>query len=104
MKNLILTFASLVLGAAAAEAQQPDVGNRRLSPDDVRAVAPALEAYTQQNLYGDVWNRSGLSKRDRTLVTIARLITRNQSMPITYYIGQVLDNAVKESRISEIIT
>src|SRR3954469_12810111 len=52
MKNLILTFASMVLGATAAEAQQPNVGGRRLSQEDVRAVAPALEAYTQQNLYG----------------------------------------------------
>jgi len=104
MKNLILTFASMVLGATAAEAQQPNVGGRRLSQEDVRAVAPALEAYTQQNLYGDVWNRPGLSKRDRSLVTIAVLIARNQSMPLTYYIGQALDNGVKPSEISEIIT
>jgi 4-carboxymuconolactone decarboxylase len=104
MKNLILTFASMVLGATAAEAQQPNVGGRRLSQEDVRAVAPALEAYTQQNLYGDVWNRPGLSKRDRSLVTIAVLIARNQSMPLAYYIGQALDNGVKPSEISEIIT
>jgi 4-carboxymuconolactone decarboxylase len=104
MKNLILTFASLVLGAAAADAQQPNVSARRLSPADVRAVAPALEAYTQQNLYGDVWNRPALSKRDRSLVTIAVLIARNQSGPLTYYIGQALDNGVKPSEISETIT
>jgi 4-carboxymuconolactone decarboxylase len=104
MKNVILTVASLVLGAAAAEAQQPNVGGRRLSQEDVRAVAPALEAYTQQNLYGDVWNRPGLSKRDRSLVTIAVLIARNQSMPLTYYMGQALDNGVKPSEISEAIT
>jgi 4-carboxymuconolactone decarboxylase len=104
MKNLILTFASLVLGGAAADAQQSNVSARRLSPADVRAVAPALEAYTQQNLYGDVWNRPALSKRDRSLVTIAVLIARNQSGPLTYYIGQALDNGVKPSEISETIT
>ncbi len=43
MKNFILTLASVLLGAAAAEAQQPNVGGRPLSPEDVRAVAPALE-------------------------------------------------------------
>src|SRR3954467_2913474 len=104
MKNLIPTFPSMGPGPTAAEAQQPNVGGRRLSQEDVRAVAPALEAYTQQNLYGDVWNRPGLSKRDRSLVTIAVLIARNQSMPLTYYIGQALDNGVKPSEISEIIT
>lgn len=67
MKNLILTLASLVLGAATAEAQQPNVGGRPLSPEDVRAVAPALEAYTQRNLYGDVWNRPGLSSATAAL-------------------------------------
>ena len=104
MKNIILTLASLVLGTAAVEAQQPSVGSRRVSQEDVRAVAPALEAYTQQNLYGDVWNRPGLSKRDRSLVTIAVLIARNQSMPLAYYIGQALDHGVKPSEISETIT
>src|SRR5215211_289438 len=104
MKKLILTLASLLLGGAAAEAQQPDVGGRGLSQEDVRAVAPALEAYTQQNLYGDVWNRPGLSKRDRSLVTIAVLIARNQSMTLTYHMGQALDNGAKPSEISETFT
>lgn len=38
---------------------QPNIQNRRLPPDDVRTVAPALGAYTQERLYGDVWKRSG---------------------------------------------
>lgn len=104
MKNLILTLASLVLGAAAAEAQQPNVGGRRLSPEDVRAVAPALEAYTRKNLYGDVWNRPGLSRRDRSLVAVAVLIARNQAPALTYYIDQALENGVKPGEISETIT
>ncbi len=75
MKNLAATFASFALMAgASAEAQQPDVGLRRLSPEDVRSVAPALERYTQETLYGDVWNRPGLSRRDRSVVTLAVLI------------------------------
>ena len=50
---------------------QPNSGKRRLTPDDVRKVAPALEDYTQERLYGDVWKRPGLALRDRSLVTIA---------------------------------
>ena len=48
-----------------------NIDTSRLTPDDVRKVAPALEAYTQERLYGDVWKRPGLALRDRSLVTIA---------------------------------
>jgi alkylhydroperoxidase/carboxymuconolactone decarboxylase family protein YurZ len=56
---------------------QPNIQGRRLSPDDVRKVAPALEAYTQERLYGDVWKRPGLTPRDRSIVTVAALIARD---------------------------
>jgi len=91
------------LASAPALAQQPDLANRRLSPEDVRRVAPALENYTQHGLYGDVWKRPGLSRRDRSLVTLAAMIARNQFAPLTYYIGQALDNGVKPAEISETI-
>ena len=91
------------LASAPALAQQPDLANRRLSPEDVRRVAPALEKYTQQGLYGDVWKRPGLSRRDRSLVTLATMIARNQFVPLTYYMWQALDNGVKPAEISETI-
>jgi 4-carboxymuconolactone decarboxylase len=97
MKRFVTGIASLFLAASSAQAQQPDLGNRRLSPEDVRAVAPALEKYTQDHLYGDVWKRSGLSPRDRSIVSLAVLITRN------YYFSQALDNGVKPAEISELI-
>src|SRR3954469_3970864 len=55
---------------------QPHVERRRLSPDDVRQVAPALERYTQERLYGEVWKRADLSPRDRSIVTVAALVAR----------------------------
>ena len=83
---------------------QPNIEKRRLSPDDVRKVAPALEAYTQERLYGDVWKRPGLAQRDRSLVTIAALIARDQSPALTYYFNQAIENGVKPREISETIT
>ena len=58
---------------------QPNIQGRRLSPDDIRKVAPALEAYTQERLYGDVWKRPALTPRDRSIVTVATLIARDQA-------------------------
>ena len=90
--------------AASMQITQPNVQGRRLSPEDVLQVAPALENYTQQRLYGDVWKRPGLSPRDRSIVTVTALIARGMAGALNYYIGQALDNGVKPREISEIIT
>jgi len=75
-----------------------------LTYEDVRKVAPALEAYTQNRLLGDVWKRPGLAPRDRSIVTLAALIARNQSIEMPYHFNLALDNGVKPREISEIIT
>ncbi len=75
-----------------------------LTSEDVRKVAPALDAYTQNRLLGDVWKRPGLAPRDRSIVTLAALIARNQTIELPYHFNLALDNGVKPREISEIIT
>ena len=72
--------------------------------DDIRMVAPALEKYTQGRLLGEVWKRPGLAPRDRSIVTLAALIARNQTTDMPYYVNLALDNGVKPREISEVIT
>jgi len=71
--------------------------------DDTRAVAPALEKYAQGPVAG-LWRRAGLTPRDRSIVTIAALIARNQTTEMAHYVRVALDNGVKPREISEIIT
>src|SRR3989454_11496149 len=101
MKLVAATVASLCLSASASA--QTQVGPMR-APSDIGTVAPALEKYTQERLLGDVWKRSGLSPRDRSIVTLAALIARNQTIEMPYYLNLALDNGVKPREISEIIT
>lgn len=75
-----------------------------LALDSVQAVSPALERYTQDVLLGQIWKRPGLSLCDRSIVTLAALITRNQTVDMPYYLDLALDNGTKPSEISEIIT
>jgi 4-carboxymuconolactone decarboxylase len=75
-----------------------------LTYEDVRQVAPALVAYTQNRLLGDVWKRPGLAPRDRSIVTLAALIARDQTIEMPYHFNLALDNSVKPREISEIIT
>jgi 4-carboxymuconolactone decarboxylase len=53
---------------------------------------------------GDLWKRPGLSVRDRSIVTLAALIARDQTIEMPYYLKLALDNGVKPSEISGIIT
>jgi len=70
---------------------------------DLRRVAPALDQYTQHPL-GDLWKRPGLAARDRSVVTIAALISRNHTMALPQYLNVALDLGVTPREVSEIIT
>jgi 4-carboxymuconolactone decarboxylase len=108
MKLLAATIASLSLFASSsAQADQTAAApssKQTLTLDDVRMVAPALEKYTQDRVLGDVWKRPGLASRDRSIVTLAALIARNQTVEMPTYFNLALDTGVKPSEISEIIT
>lgn len=75
-----------------------------LTLEDIRTVSPALERYTQGALLGDVWKRPGLAPRDRSVITLAALIARNQTVEMGHHVNLALDNGVKPGEISEIIT
>lgn len=75
-----------------------------LSYEDVRSVSPALEHYTKDALLGGVWRRPELSPRDRSVVTVAALIARIQTVEMPFHFAFALDNGVRPSELSEIIT
>jgi 4-carboxymuconolactone decarboxylase len=75
-----------------------------VSRADLKAVSPALDRYTQERLFGEVWKRPGLDARDRSIVTVAALIARNQAIELSHYLNLALDSGLKPSEISEIIT
>lgn len=75
-----------------------------LSYDDVRAVAPGLEHYTKGPLLDGLWKRPEMSPRDRSIVTVAALIARIQTIEMPFHFALALDNGVKPSELSEIIT
>jgi 4-carboxymuconolactone decarboxylase len=75
-----------------------------LTYEDVKAVSPALEHYTKGPLLDGVWKRPGLSPRDRSIVTVAALIARIQTIEMPFHFVLALDNGVKPSELSEIST
>ena len=75
-----------------------------LTYDDVRAVSPALEYYTKGPLLDSLWKRPDLSPRDRSVITVSALIARIQTIEMPFHFALALDNGVKASELSEIIT
>src|SRR5579871_1136728 len=67
-------------------------------------VAPALAAYTDTVLFGDVWKRPGLSPRDRSLITVASLVALYRFNELPGHLKRALDNGVTQEEIVEAIS
>ena len=65
----------------------PGSNARTAVPSDFRAVSPALDRYTQEIVLADLWKRPGLSPRDRSIVTLAALIARGQTVELAFYLN-----------------
>jgi 4-carboxymuconolactone decarboxylase len=105
-KFVATTIASLAILGSEPMKAETTMEASKLMPmtEDVRVVAPALEKYAQGVVVGDLWKRPGLSARDRSIVTLAALIARSQTIELPYYVNVALDSGVKPAEISEIIT
>jgi 4-carboxymuconolactone decarboxylase len=100
MKLFAATLAVCSL-AVGAEAQQR---NPRVAPPDMQEITPPLAAYTDDVLFGDVWKRTELVPRDRSLVTVAALIAGGHTQQMTGHFNRALDNGVKPAEIAAVIT
>ncbi len=70
----------------------------------MQEVAPQLAEYSANVLFGDVWERPGLSKRDRSLITVATLTALYRTNQLRSHIQRALDNGVTKEEIGEVIT
>ena len=74
------------------------------SRNEVRGVAPKLIELSEKVLYADVWERPGLSKRDRSLITVAALMAMGRGDQLTGHLERALANGVTKDEIGELIT
>src|ERR1700742_2483005 len=67
-------------------------------------IAPGLADYTDNVLFGDVWERPGLSKRDRGLITVACLVANYRTNELPFHIKRAMENGVTREELVEVIT
>lgn len=67
-------------------------------------VAPRLTEITDKVLFDDVWQRPGLSPRDRSLITVAALVAGYRTNELPFHLHKALENGVSRDEIVELIT
>lgn len=86
----------------AQSAAPPQPAPRPSGPVQQR-LAPGLARLTDEVLFGDVWRRTELSPRDRSLVTISVLIATGKSAQLTGHLGRALDNGLQPTEASGVL-
>ena len=110
--NETLVFASTVAKEAAPRrAVFKETRERRMAKappstkrDRIKAFTPALVDYTNDVIYGDLWERKALSKRDRSLITVAALVATYRPEQLVSHLSRAIANGVTQEEITEVIT
>lgn len=67
-------------------------------------IAPKLVDLTEDVLFGDVWERPQLSKRDRSLITCAALIATGKTEQMDFHFPNAIKNGVTREEVIEMVT
>jgi 4-carboxymuconolactone decarboxylase len=88
----------------AAEAAAPANAQPSRAQQLMGDITPKLAELTDKVLFGDVWERPDLSKRDRSLATVAALIALNRPDQLRSHLRLAIQNGVKKEELVEAIT
>ncbi len=66
--------------------------------------APKLMELNEKVLFGDIWERPGLSKRDRSLITVATLVALYRINELPFHIARARENGISKDELVEVFT
>lgn len=78
--------------------------NPSSSRNAIKPVVPKLFELIEGTIYGDLWERPELSKRDRSMITIASLVAMRQTDQLRSHLEKGLANGLTAREVSELIT
>jgi 4-carboxymuconolactone decarboxylase len=73
-------------------------------PRGYERTVPKLADLGREVLFGDVWERPGLSKRDRSLITVAALVASYRPQQMPFHMNRALENGVTPDELVELVT
>jgi 4-carboxymuconolactone decarboxylase len=98
-KEGALVFRTIILKGRIRVNKEPSPVQQLLGD-----FAPKLVELTDRVLFDDVWERKELSKRDRSLITVAALVAMNRPDQLRFHLAFAVDNGVKKEELIELIT
>jgi 4-carboxymuconolactone decarboxylase len=98
----VVALRTATSGRAALPAS--DAARAATVQKNVAPVAPKFAELTNNVIFGDLWRRTDLSPRDRSLVTITALTAGGDSEQLKFHIGLGLENGLTEAQIGEVLT
>ena len=72
--------------------------------DDLKAVAPEFAKLTQDLLFGDIWQRPELSRRDKSLITVTCLVALNRIEQVEFHLKKAFENGLTKEELVAAIT
>ena len=66
--------------------------------------APKLAELTDEVLFADVWARSELGPRERSIATLAALVALNRTEQLPFHFARARDNGLREAELVELVT
>ncbi len=78
--------------------------DRNLGKRMMGDIAPKLAELTDDIVFGDIWERKNLSKRDRSLITVATLVALNRTEQLSFHLNFALENGLTQEELVEVIT
>ena len=69
-----------------------------------REFAPKLFELADNVLFGDVWERPELSRRDRSLITVAALVALNRQEQLPFHLKRAQENGLTQDELIEAMT
>lgn len=73
-------------------------------PIPITEYAAKFGEVTTGVLFGDVWERPELSKRDRSLITVATLVALYRQNELPFHFKRAIENGLTEAEVIEAIT
>jgi 4-carboxymuconolactone decarboxylase len=71
---------------------------------DMEALAPEFAKLTKDFLFGDIWERPGLSQRDKSLITVTCLVALNRIEQVDFHLKKALENGLTKEELVAAIT
>ncbi|MGZ3607465.1 MAG: carboxymuconolactone decarboxylase family protein [Syntrophales bacterium] len=78
--------------------------NEQKAIDEMAALAPEFAKLTRDFLFGDIWERPGLSQRDKSLITVTCLVALNRIEQVEFHLRKAFENGLTKEELVAAIT